>query len=470
MSPTQPHFLLVTYPLQSHINPGLQFAKQLHRVGATVTFAATISAHKRMTKGSIPNGITIAAISDGYDDGFKTTDAQRDTNDYVNKFKEHGSRTLGELIEKSSAGGRPITCLVYTLMIPWVAGVARKYNLPSALLWIQPAAMLNIYYYYFHGYGDAIMECGSDPKKSIELPRLPMTMRMRDIPSFMIPNNPYSFALDGMKEQFELFKDEPNPRILLNTFDALEPDAMKSIEEYSLTAIGPLLPSAFLDGKDPSDKSSGVDLFKKSKDNYIEWLNTKPKASVVYVSFGSISVLSKQQMDEMAHGLLDSGRPFLWVIREKEGEQERPTWMDEAEQKGMIVPWCSQVEVLSHPAIGCFVTHCGWNSTLESLASGVPMVGFPQWTDQTTNAKMIEDLWRTGVRVNVNKEGIVERKEITRCVEVVMESDDAKMMAKRWRELAVEAAGDGGSSDRNLKEFVDEVAGISACIDLKDCL
>ncbi|GAB2227867.1 hypothetical protein Droror1_Dr00009695 [Drosera rotundifolia] len=175
-------------------------------------------------------------------------------------------------------------------------------------------------------------------------------------------------------------------------------------------------------------------------------------------------------MDEMGRGLLDSGRPFLWVIREKEGEQERPTWMDEAEQKGMIVPWCSQVEVLSHPAIGCFVTHCGWNSTLESLASGVPMVGFPQWMDQTTNAKMIEDLWRTGVRVNVNEEGIVERKEITRCVEVVMESDDVRMTAKRWRELAVEAAGDGGSSDRNLKEFVDEVAGISACIDLKDCL
>ncbi|KAL9260157.1 Phloretin 4'-O-glucosyltransferase-like protein [Drosera capensis] len=463
MSPPQPRFLLVTHPVQSHINPGLQFAKRLLRVGATVTFAAAISAHKRMTKGSIPNGITITAISDGYDDGFKPTDAKSDTNDYINKFKEHGSRTLGELIEKSSAEGRPITCLVYTLMIPWVAGVARKYNLPSALLWIQPAAMLNIYYYYFYGYGDAIMECGSDPEKSIELPGLPMTMRMRDIPSLMTtPNNPHSFVLDGMKEQFEVFKDEPYPRILLNTFDALEPAAMKSIQEYSLTAIGPLLPSAFLDGKDPSDKSSGLDLFKKSKDNDIEWLNTKPKASVVYVSFGSITVLSKQQMDEMARGVLDSGRPFLWVIREKEGEQERPGWMDEAEQKGMIVPWCSQVEVLSHPAIGCFVTHCGWNSTLESLASGVPMVAFPQWIDQTTNAKMIEDLWRTGVRVNVNEEGIVKRKEITRCVEVVMESQEMRRMAKRWRELAVEAAGDGGSADRNLKEFVDEVSGISA--------
>ena len=69
------------------------------------------------------------------------------------------------------------------------------------------------------------------------------------------------------------------------------------------------------------------------------------------------------------------------------------------EEKGRIVNWCSQVEVLSHKAVGCFVTHCGWNSTIESIVSGIPMVAFPQWTDQLTNAKLIEDLWKTGIRI-----------------------------------------------------------------------
>ncbi|MFS8008329.1 putative crocetin glucosyltransferase [Helianthus anomalus] len=102
----------------------------------------------------------------------------------------------------------------------------------------------------------------------------------------------------------------------------------------------------------------------------MEWMNTKPRGSIVYISFGSVITLSKKPKEAMAQGLLECGRPFLWVIRdynqdEKDGEDE-VSRMDELEQLGLIVPWCSQVEVMSHPSLGCFVTHCGWNSTLES--------------------------------------------------------------------------------------------------------
>ncbi|XVE81232.1 hypothetical protein DITRI_Ditri15bG0046600 [Diplodiscus trichospermus] len=128
----------------------------------------------------------------------------------------------------------------------------------------------------------------------------------------------------------------------------------------------------------------------------------------------------------------------------------------------MIVPWCSQVEVLSHPSLGCFVTHCGWNSTLESLAAGVPVVAFPQWTDQGTNAKLIEDVWKTGVRVTANEERIVERDEIARCLDLVMEdrktANEVRKNAEKWKDLAREAAMEGGSLDRNLEAFVDDVA------------
>ena len=127
----------------------------------------------------------------------------------------------------------------------------------------------------------------------------------------------------------------------------------------------------------------------------------------------------------------------------------------------MIVPWCSQVEVLSHPSLGCFMTHCGWNSTLESLVSGVPKVAFPQWSDQGTNAKLTEDVWKTGVRVMVNKDGIVEGDEIKRCLELVVgdgeKGEAIRRNAKKWKELAMEAVNEVGSSYNNLKAFVDEI-------------
>ena len=144
------------------------------------------------------------------------------------------------------------------------------------------------------------------------------------------------------------------------------------------------------------------------------------------------------------------------------GEEDKLSCTEELEQMGMMVPWCSQVEVLSHPSLGCFVTHCGWNSTLESLVLGVPMVAFPQRSDQGTNAKLIEDVWKTGVSVMVNKDGIVEGDEIRRCLELVVgdgeRGEAIRRNAKKWTELAMEATNEvGSSSSINLKAFVDEI-------------
>ncbi|KAI8003132.1 hypothetical protein LOK49_LG08G02228 [Camellia lanceoleosa] len=212
---------------------------------------------------------------------------------------------------------------------------------------------------------------------------------------------------------------------------------------------------------DPSNTAFGGDLFKTSR-NCIEWLDSKEDSSVVYVSFGSVCELSNNQIEEIARGLLKSHRPFLWVIRATttnsgNEEEDKLSCEEELEKQGMIVPWCSQVEVLSHSSLGCFVTHCGWNSTLEGLVSGVPMVAFPQWSDQATNAKLIKDVWKTGVRVIVNEEGVVEGEEIERCIEMVMESEEMRRNAKKWRVMAREVVKEGGSSDLNLKAFLSEI-------------
>nr|DAD33981.1 TPA_asm: hypothetical protein HUJ06_004621 [Nelumbo nucifera] len=450
MSP--PHFLVVTFPAQGHINPSLQFAKRLIGIGAQVTFATSVSAHRRMLNACNPDGLTFAPFSDGHDDDASNPSAASNT---------------------SSREGCPVTCLVYTLLLPWAADVARNLDVPSALLWIHSSAtVFDIYYYNFTGYGDLICNTNNknDSSYTIELPGLP-PLTSRDLPSFLLPSNTaYPFALPTFHEQIETLERETKPRVLVNTFDALEPEALRAVEKIDLIGVGPLIPSAFLDGKDPSDKSFGGDLFHGSTD-YMEWLNSKEDSSVVYVSFGSIAVLPMQQMEELASALIESGRPFLWVIRKNENASEETKKEEEAflsgieEQKreGMKVPWCSQVEVLSHPSVGCFLSHCGWNSTLESLVTGVRVVAFPLWTDQATNAMLIEGVCGTGVRVRAKEgegDGVVEREEIKRCLDMVMEGENGEEMkrnARKWKELAKKAVKEDGSSDKNLRRFVEEM-------------
>ncbi|GMY32119.1 crocetin glucosyltransferase, chloroplastic-like [Fagus crenata] len=305
----QRHFLLVTFPAQGHINPTLQFAKRLISLGAHVTFATSVSAHRRMTKSSPPpNGLSFASFSDGYDDGVRPED---DSENHLNVLKQNGSKTLTDLIVSSANQGRPFNCVVYTLLLPWAADVARELHVPSALLWIQPAMVLDIYYYYFNGFANVISEGTKDPSCLIQLPGLPL-LTSRDLPSFLLASNTHAFALLSFQAQIEALEKETHLRVLVNTFDALEPEALTAIKKLNLVGVGPLIPSAFLDGKDPSDKSFGGDLIQTSKDHYyIEWLNSKAESSVVYVSFGSLSVLTKPQMEELARGLLESGHNGL---------------------------------------------------------------------------------------------------------------------------------------------------------------
>ncbi|KAI8003789.1 hypothetical protein LOK49_LG08G02215 [Camellia lanceoleosa] len=239
--------------------------------------------------------------------------------------------------------------------------------------------------------------------------------------------------------------------------------ALRPIGKHNLIAICLLVPSAFLDGKDPSDNAFGGDLLQKSRD-YVEWLDSKPQSLVVYISFGSFFNFPLQEMEEIARGLLESNRTFLWVLRalaDSKKQEDKLSCRDELKKQGIIVSWCSQVEVLSHPSVGCFVTHCGWNSSSESLVLGILVMCLPQFSDQPTNAKLLEDEYKTGVRATKNEKGVVEVDEIKRCIELVMGDgeigEEIRRNAKKWKYLAKEAAMEGGSSYKNLSAFVDEI-------------
>lgn len=229
--------------------------------------------------------------------------------------------------------------------------------------------------------------------------------------------------------------------------------------------VGPTVPSTYLDNRLEQDKEYGFSIFQPDHDTTMAWLSTKPKGSVAYVSFGSMAELKVDQMHELAMGLRRSNCYFLWVVRPSEAEKLPQGFANgtETSQKGLIVTWCPQLEVLSHKAVGLFVTHCGWNSTLEALSLGVAMLAMPQWTDQITNAKYIMDVWRMGLRPIADKErGVVRSEEIEQWIREVMEGERGKEMrenAGKWKRIAGEAAGEGGSSDRNIDEFVAKLGG-----------
>jgi len=226
---------------------------------------------------------------------------------------------------------------------------------------------------------------------------------------------------------------------------------------FPLRTIGPTIPSMFLDKRLEDDKDYGLSIFKPETDACMKWLNGRPKRSVVYVSFGSFVDFQVEQMEEIAWGLRMSNRCFLWVVRASEEAKLPKNFVEETSEKGLVVRWCPQLEVLTHESVGCFVTHCGWNSTLEALSCGVPMVSVPQWTDQPTNAKYIMDFWKMGLKAPVDEKGLVSREAAEHCIREIMEGERGKEIRKnalKWRKLAKEAVDEGGSSDKNIEEFV----------------
>jgi hypothetical protein len=246
--------------------------------------------------------------------------------------------------------------------------------------------------------------------------------------------------------------------ILVNTFEELEGrDAVTalSLNGCPALAIGPLFLPKFLQGRDSSSSLWEED------ETCLTWLDMQQPASVIYVSFGSLAVKSHEQLKELALGIEGTAQPFLWVLRSDiadgkpavlpEGFEER------TKDRALLVRWAPQLKVLAHRSVGLFLSHCGWNSTLESISMGVPVVGLPYYGDQFLNCRFAKYVWKMGldfegVDVNDHKlEDVVKRMMTTRIGEQLREK------ALKLKECAVRAILPGGSSSLNLNTFVEDM-------------
>ncbi|XP_042504607.1 mogroside IE synthase-like [Macadamia integrifolia] len=440
------HVLAFPFPAQGHINPLLQFCKTLASKGLKVTLATTFfiikSGHNEV------NNVRVEGISDGFDEG--GIDAAKSPEMYAERFQVVGSESLAALIEKQESSGYPFKCLIYDPAITWPFEVAKRFGLSTACFFTQSCANDAIYYSVKKGLLSTPVQ-----GPTVSLPGLPI-LELHDLPSFIYYWGSYPAFIDIVLNQFD--NVENVDYVLINTFDKLEDEVLKWMSNiYPMKTIGPTVPSIYLDKRVEDDKDYGLRLFESRKETYMDWLNMREAGSVIYVSFGSISGLGEEQMEEIALGLVSSNHYFLWVVRKSEENKLPTSLVEDKLEKGLVVAWCSQLEVLAHKAVGCFITHCGWNSTTESLSLGVPMIAMPQWTDQNMNAKFVVDVWEVGVRVKLDEKGIVRRKEIEECVKEIMEGDRGekiKRNAFRWKVLAKEAVDEGGSSNKNIEEFV----------------
>ncbi|EES00287.1 hypothetical protein BDA96_03G066300 [Sorghum bicolor] len=450
-----PHVVLVCFPSQGHLNPTLRLAKRLAAKGLLVTCCTTSGVGACLAAASSSS----AAVSTG---GVRVgsgrirfeflDDHGNEKDDLMRYLETSGRAAFAELLARQAAAGRPVTCVVGNPFLPWAVDVAAEAGVPAAVLWVQSCAVFSLYYHYARGLVEFPPEDDTDDAR-VALPGLP-PLSVADVPSFLLPSNPYKMIADAILGQFR--NVDKAAWVLVNSFTELERDVLAALPGVTprppqLIPVGPLI-----ELEEDGGGAVRGDLIKAEDDDCVGWLDAQPPRSVVYASVGSIVVLSAEEVAEMAHGLASAGRPFLWVVRPDTRPLLPEGFLDTVAGRGMVVPWSPQERVLAHAATACFLTHCGWNSTLETVAAGVPVVAFPQWGDQCTDAKFLVDELRMGVRLRAP----LRREAVREAVDAAVAGPEADAMlssARSWSAVARAAVAPGGSSDRHVQTFVDEV-------------
>ncbi|XXG70721.1 hypothetical protein AAC387_Pa07g0135 [Persea americana] len=284
-------------------------------------------------------------------------------------------------------------------------------------------------------------------------------IRLKDMPTFLRttdPNDPMvNFVIQQGQRAFKA------SAVIINTFHDLEHEVLNAMASmlphiYSIGSLSLLVNKLPISGLN----AIGSNLWKEERE-CLEWLDTKEPKSVLYVNFGSITVMSAQQMSEFAWGLANSNHNFLWAVRPDLVRGESAMLPEEfaniTKERGLLVSWCPQEEVLLHPSVGGFLTHCGWNSTLESICAGVPVICWPFFADQQTNCRFACATWSIGLEI----ESDGKRQRIEGLVRELVEGEKGEEMRQRaleWKESAENAVEEGvGSSCMNLEKLINNV-------------
>lgn len=510
------HMVMVPYPLQGHINPMMQFAKALvTKYDVKISFINIKHHHDCMLKtrirsssapangdtapSSLPNGTLKAGkrhaqneeklqeklqfmwVDNGLPDDFDYTDLTPRFHDFhvgILNMKDPLKQLLLSLKEKSP----PISCVVFGSFSPLIHTVTAELGIPSVFFWTQSTAVLSLYYHIplldangFFPYKKPAPsdKCNEDDHETAKDQACKLVSYVPGVPPLHLSSFPSLLRVDSLSDPIlvwisEQFSILPNCRgIIVNSFEELERDAYQAMQEklpFPVSLVGPLVPSAFLEEGDVKDTSIGASLLDE-KIECVEWLNRQRKHSVLYVSFGSLFHPSAQDLESVANGIRASKQPFLWVIRPRTSVGDVADilpkgFLDDTKEHGLIIPWAPQAQVLSNPSVGAFLTHCGWNSTLESVSMGVPMIPCPLLSDQPTNSAYACEVWKIGMALKRHDDGTIRSSDVESVVRTVLQGSEGEERRKRameLREAARRAVRAQGSSSIHMEEFIETI-------------
>ncbi|KAM5586410.1 hypothetical protein ABKV19_005362 [Rosa sericea] len=425
----KPHAVCIPLPAQSHIKAMLKLTKILHHRGFHITFVNTEFNHKRFLKSRGPNSLD--GLPDFYFEAIP--DGIPESDGFMSNFTTTAAEELGIPI-----------ALFYTISACSFMGF-RKFRtlLEKGLAPLKDETCVT------NGFLDNVIEWIPE-KRDICL---------RDLPTFCRTTDPDDILFNTTMEAVE--NANKASAVILLTFDALEKEVLEALSSSISPPVYTIGPLQLLLNQIPEDPLNpvGYSLWKEET-HCLQWLDSKAPNSVVYVNFGSVAVLTPEQLVEFGWGLANTKLPFFWVIRPDlvagKSAISPPEFEVETKDRGLIASWCPQEEVLNHPSVGGFLTHCGWNSTIESVTAGVPMLCWPFFSDQQTNSYYSCNDWGIGMEITND----VKRDDVEKIVKELMEEDKGKKLKNRalqWKKLAEEATAPHGSSSKNLDNLVNQV-------------
>lgn len=455
-----PHVVIVTVPCPGHIIPAMQLAKFLLSRGMKVSCFST--------------GINYASVERNLREEFNH-EAIRfrpliDPAEFVSPGKELTAniswmqrRSDGEMAGRFEAVVRALTpppaCIVTDLMVGWAQDVADRARIPRHVLYTMPANALLFSF--------ACVPHLLSPRVAPLHPLGTWNSMIDTTHSF------YDYMMRNAKRLQEA------DIILVNSFEALEEGFLRlmrsdligkpSVQIQRILSIGPLIRT--------SDRELGVAHTAKSREDtscaeVFEWLDAREPSSVVYVSFGSLLTVTETQLHELAHGLALAERPFLWVYRAPNAPQVLPSetedascfdglpagFLERVEGRGKLIHgWAPQEKILAHEAVGAFMSHCGWNSSLEALWAGKPLIAWPLAVEQRLTARYFANDMRIAVEIRKDDDGMVESAEVVRAISVLMEDEEIRSRFVKMHHLAHLALKEGGTSRANLNLLVDSI-------------
>ncbi|XP_023768837.1 UDP-glycosyltransferase 85C2 isoform X1 [Lactuca sativa] len=464
----KPHVVFVPYPAQSHIKCMLKLARLLHHKGLNITFVNTEVNHKQLLNSGGANslddepGFQFKTIPDGVPEGTPNFMYAVSASILIN-FLDPFLDLMGRLES-------PVTCIIGDGMMPFTVDAAEKLKVPIMHFWTFSACAFMGYYEaptliekgliplkdescITNGYLDTVIDC---------IPGLE-GFRLKDIPAYIRPTRypndaDYNYVIQSIKATRKV------PNIILHTFEELESKVIKALQltiprVYTIGPLELLLNPIQLEEETKKLDIKGYSLWKE-EDGCLKWLESKEPHSVIYVNFGSLISVSLEQLLEFGWGLANSNHYFLWIIRPDLviGESAAiPLELKEMiNERGFIASWCSQEQVLKHPSVGGFLTHCGWGSTIESLSAGVPMLCWPYLWDQPTNCRQMCKEWDVGMEIDSN----VNRDEVERLTRELIGGEKGKRMRSKaieWKKKIEIATGPKGSSSLNIEKLANDI-------------